>query len=82
MGDNLNDLVLNLSQHGDDASASDTDTFTKQVMSNKYNSTDANDVEAQKRQEAKNLIEKRLQQIQKEYATRIVANKNKPDTDM
>jgi len=79
LSDNLNELVLGLSQQQsmNDDVESDTDNFTKSVISNKYNNDDVNDVEAQKRQQAKNLIERRLQQIQKEYNQRIITKAEK-----
>merc|ERR1712129_42861 len=47
MNDNFNDLVLNLARRGtaggtSGGTDSDSDAFTKQVMSNKYQTTDSN----------------------------------------
>eukprot|EP01083_Nonionella_stella_P200747 734878_1 len=83
LSDNLNDLVLGLSpQTVEEADVeSDTDNFTKSVMSNKYNNQNVDDVDAQKRQEAKNLIEKRLQQIQREYNQRIINSNAQTNQD-
>ena len=75
--EDLNDLVLNLSAQKSEDVGDDTNEFAKLVMNNKYSNSDANDIEAKKRQEAKNLIEKRLQQIQKEYNQRIITNQSK-----
>ena len=41
-------------------------------MKNKYRKEDINEAEARKRMEAKQLIEQRLQQIQKEYNQRVL----------
>ena len=73
--DNFNELVLNLSgANREDGNDSDTDTFTKSVIHNLNQSKDGDAAEAKKRQEAKLLIERRLQQIQKEYNQRIITS--------
>ena len=78
LNDNFNQLVINLAaqQSVNNDDESDSDTFTKSVINNKYQNRDINDVEAKKRQEAKALIEKRLQQIQKEYNQRVLTSGN------
>eukprot|EP00484_Ammonia_sp_Unknown_P026586 CAMPEP_0197032094 /NCGR_PEP_ID=MMETSP1384-20130603/10854_1 /TAXON_ID=29189 /ORGANISM="Ammonia sp." /LENGTH=290 /DNA_ID=CAMNT_0042461699 /DNA_START=316 /DNA_END=1185 /DNA_ORIENTATION=+ len=76
LSESLNDLVLNLNAQQsvteDMDDGSDGDTFANSVIHNKYENKD--DVEAKKRQEAKQMIEKRLQQIQKEYNQRILTS--------
>eukprot|EP01084_Bolivina_argentea_P060561 110633_1 len=78
LSDNLNELVLGLNQQqsdiqSDNDSIDNIDNFTKPK----------NDIEAQRRQQAKALIEQRLQKIQKEYNQRVIkgANQNK-DTNI
>eukprot|EP00483_Globobulimina_turgida_P009895 UN09914 len=77
LSDNLNELVLGLShaenqQSGEDVVESDTDKFTQSVMNNKYGNKDINDLDTKRRQQAKALIEQRLQKIQKEYNQRVI----------
>merc|ERR1712129_505939 len=72
--DNFGDLVLNLrNANANQDSDSDTDTFTKSILKHKDD-----DSEAKKRQEAKLLIERRLQQIQKQYNQRIIDSAKQP----
>merc|ERR1712129_121445 len=73
--DNFGDLVLNLrNANANQDSDSDTDTFTKSMLKRK----DDDNSEAKKRQEAKLLIERRLQQIQKQYNQRIIDSAKQP----
>ena len=78
LSDNLNDLVLNLSQQQsitEDNISGDSDG--NNLILNKYGADkqDVNETEARKRMEAKQLIEQRLQQIQKEYNQRAKSTK-------